>query len=220
MIRLSLTLVAGASALALAGCANDMAMNDDMSASTTTTASTNMSTRGSMSSTRAMANPTVGGAAMYSNKTIVENAMNSPIHTTLVKAVTAAGLVDTLSGPGPFTVFAPTDKAFSYQSPQTMAALMDPANKDQLTKVLTYHVVPGVYTTQDLMAKIKAGGGKAMLTTVNGADLTLMMEGPNIVVMGANGSKGYINPTERNVRQSNGIIQVINGVLLPPMGAM
>lgn len=157
----------------------------------------------------------VGGADMFSNKTIVENAMNSPVHTTLVKLVTAAGLVDTLSGPGPFTVFAPTDPAFAALPPKMTAFLTDPRNKTFLTKALTYHVVPGALTSKDLFAQIKAGGGTAMLTTVQGEQLTLTAEAGNLKLTGVNGGSAYI--TTDDVLQSNGVIHVINGVLVPTL---
>lgn len=207
--------LATSAAIMLGGCAKTMTDDGMASSSSSAPMASDMPmARGQM----AMANPKVGGAMMYDNKTIVENAIASPIHTTLVAAVKQAELVDTLSGPGPFTVFAPTDKAFALQDQATLAGLMRPEGKAQLAGILTYHVVPGIYTTQQLMTMIRsAPGGVAMLKTANGADIRLAMEGTNIVVMGANGSKGYINPTERNVRQSNGIIQVINGVLLPAM---
>ena len=116
-------------------------------------------------------NPTVGGAAMYKTKNIVENAVNSPIHTTLVAAVKAAGLVETLSGKGPFTVFAPENSAFAALPDGTVASLLKPENKDMLTKVLTYHVVAGKYDSKKIMKAIKNGNGRAMLTTVSGDNL-------------------------------------------------
>ncbi len=157
----------------------------------------------------------VGGADMFSNKTIVENAMNSPVHTTLVKLVTQAGLVDTLSGPGPFTVFAPTDTAFAALPPKMTAFLTDPRNKAFLGKALTYHVVSGSLTAKDLFAKIKAGGGTATLTTVQGEPLTLTAEAGNLKLTGVNGGSAYI--TTNDVLQSNGVIHVINGVLVPTL---
>ncbi|TMM48891.1 fasciclin domain-containing protein [Qipengyuania marisflavi] len=157
----------------------------------------------------------VDGAAMYSNKTIVANAVNSPIHTTLVKAVTAAGLVDTLNSAGPFTVFAPTDEAFSRVPSATLNSLMMPSMKSDLAKVLTYHVVPGRITAADIMAKIKAGGGTAMYKTVAGENLTFHMQGGSVMIMGMNNSSAYV--TQADVMQSNGVIHVVNGVLLPSM---
>jgi len=151
--------------------------------------------------------------AMVESETIVQNAAKSPEHTTLVKALTAAGLTDTLSGAGPYTVFAPTDQAFA-AVPQPMTAyLMDPGNKAALAQVLTYHVVPGAITSADLYAKIKAGGGKATLTTVAGQPLTFTEVSGNIKVDGTQGSSGYV--TKADVAQSNGMIHILNGVLMP-----
>jgi uncharacterized surface protein with fasciclin (FAS1) repeats len=161
----------------------------------------------------AMENPMVGGAAMYPSKNIVENAVNSKDHTTLVAAVKAAGLVETLEGMGPFTVFAPTNEAFAALPKGTVATLLKPENKSMLTADLTYHVLAGKMTTQDLMAKIKEGGGEAKLKTVEGADLTAKEHNGKIELMGAKGSHATI--TIADVEQSNGVIQVVNGVLLP-----
>ncbi len=151
--------------------------------------------------------------AMVESWTIVQNATKSPEHTTLTQAITAAGLAETLSGAGPFTVFAPTDQAFA-AVPQSMTAyLMDPGNKAALAQVLTYHVVPGRVTSADLFAKIKAGGGKATLTTVEGEPLTFTEVSGNIKVDGTQGSSGYV--TKADVAQSNGMIHILNGVLIP-----
>ena len=156
----------------------------------------------------------VGGQAMYPNKTIVANAVNSADHTTLVAAVKAAGLVDTLSSKGPFTVFAPTNEAFAALPAGTVDTLVKPENKATLTKILTYHVVPGTYTEAKLRAAIRAGHGEAMLTTVEGEKLDFMMNGPsNIVVRDAKGDVANISTYD--VKQSNGVIQVIDKVLLP-----
>ena len=157
--------------------------------------------------------PMVGGAAMYPTKNIVQNAMNSQDHTTLVAAVKAAGLVDTLEGPGPFTVFAPTNEAFAKLPAGTVDNLLKPENKAMLVKILTYHVVPGRITASDLMKQIKAGGGKATLKTVNGEDLTAMMNGKHIVLTDAKGDTSTV--TIANVFQSNGVIHVVDTVLLP-----
>lgn len=161
----------------------------------------------------ASANPMVGGAPMYANKNIVQNAVNSKVNTTLVAAVKAAGLVDTLEGAGPFTVFAPTNKAFDKLPAGTVQTLLKPENKEKLKAILTYHVVAGRLTTHDLQMKIKEGGGKAMLKTVEGEDLVAEDHGNHIELVGAKGSRASI--TIPNVEQSNGVIQVINGVLLP-----
>lgn len=155
----------------------------------------------------------VGGAAMYPSKNIVENAMNSKDHTTLVAAVKAAGLVETLQGKGPFTVFAPTNAAFDKLPAGTVATLLKPENKATLSAVLTYHVVAGKIDSKELAQKIKAGGGKAMLTTVNGAKLTATMEGDKIVITDAKGNKAHI--TIADVYQSNGVIHVTDAVSLP-----
>lgn len=155
----------------------------------------------------------VGGAPMYPSKNIVENAVNSRDHTTLVAAVKAAGLVETLQGKGPFTVFAPTNEAFEMLPDGTVGNLLKPANKKQLTGVLTYHVVAGNLDAKDLMAKIKKGGGKAMLTTIQGEKLTLMQDGKNIWVVDANGGKAMV--TIADVYQKNGVIHIVDHVLLP-----
>lgn len=158
-------------------------------------------------------NPTVGGAAMYETKNIVENAANSADHTTLVAALKAAGLVDTLASPGPFTVFAPTNAAFSKLPAGTVDTLLKPENKGTLTAVLTYHVVPGRLTATDLAAQAKAGGGKAVLTTVQGAKLTVWEKDSAWCVSDVKGNKAKIGPAD--VLQSNGVIHVIDTVLMP-----
>ena len=156
---------------------------------------------------------TVGGAPMYPSKNIVQNAVNSKDHTTLVAAVKAAGLVDTLQSPGPFTVFAPTNDAFAKLPAGTVDTLLKPENKKTLTNVLTYHVVPGRLTAKDLMEKIKAGKGKAMLKTVEGNDLTFAEKDGKLWILDAKGDTAQV--TIRNVMQSNGVIHVIDTVLLP-----
>jgi uncharacterized surface protein with fasciclin (FAS1) repeats len=155
----------------------------------------------------------VGGAAMYSTKDIVDNAVNSKDHTTLVAAVKAAGLVDTLKGPGPFTVFAPTNEAFDKLPAGTVDTLVKPENKDQLTKILTYHVVSGRMTAADLKKAIAAGGGKATLTTVSGGTLTAMRSGNGITLTDEKGDTSHV--TIADVIQSNGVIHVVDTVLLP-----
>ncbi|MGV8932513.1 MAG: fasciclin domain-containing protein [Luteimonas sp.] len=166
-----------------------------------------------MSSGMQAENPMVGGAEMLASKDIIDNAMNSKDHTTLVAAVKAAGLVDTLKGPGPFTVFAPTNAAFDALPAGTVAGLLKPAMKADLTKVLTYHVVPGNLDAAALMQKIKAGGGQAMLTTVQGESLTARMAGNGIALTDTKGN--VANVTIADVRQSNGIIHVVDKVLMP-----
>ncbi len=156
---------------------------------------------------------TVGGAPMYPSKNIVQNAVNSKDHTTLVAAVKAAGLVDTLSGAGPFTVFAPTNAAFAALPAGTVDTLLKPENKGALTKVLTYHVVPGRMTADDLIAAIKRGGGKAALTTVEGEPLTAMQSGKALWVVDAKGGRAQVSIGD--VLQSNGVIHVVDKVLMP-----
>ncbi|SDI12726.1 Uncaracterized surface protein containing fasciclin (FAS1) repeats [Paraburkholderia phenazinium] len=156
----------------------------------------------------------VGGQAMYPGKDIVDNAANSADHTTLVAAVKAAGLVDTLKSPGPFTVFAPTNEAFAALPAGTVDTLVKPENKAMLTSILTYHVIPGRYDFRKLDEAIKAGGGKAELKTVNGEPLTFTENGPhNIVVMDAGGHTADISTYD--VTQSNGVIMVVDKVLMP-----
>lgn len=155
----------------------------------------------------------VGGAPMYPTKNIIENAVNSKDHTTLVAAVKAAGLVETLQGDGPFTVFAPTNEAFNKLPAGTVPTLLKPENKATLTKVLTYHVVSGRLTAADLMAKIKAGGGKAELTTVSGGKLWVMQQGKKLYLVDEKGGKSWI--TIADVLQKNGVIHVVNTVLMP-----
>ena len=156
----------------------------------------------------------VGGAPMYPSKNIIENAVHSKDHTTLVAAVKAAGLVDTLEGAGPFTVFAPTNEAFAALPKGTVATLLMPENKDKLTAILTYHVVPGSLTAADIAGKIDAMGGKLTLKTVQGEDLTFERHGKSgLTVTDAKGDVAMI--TIANVMQSNGVIHVINKVLIP-----
>lgn len=155
----------------------------------------------------------VGGAPMYPTKNIVQNAVNSKDHTTLVAAVKAGGLVDTLSGPGPFTVFAPTNEAFAALPAGTVDSLLKPESKPTLVKVLTYHVVPGRYSASDLMKAVSDGGGKAKLKTVEGDMLTVMQKGDRLTV--TDDKAGVANVTIGNVYQSNGVIHVVDKVLMP-----
>ena len=156
----------------------------------------------------------VGGAAMYPTKNIIENAVNSKDHTTLVAAVKAAGLVETLQSAGPFTVFAPTNDAFNKLPAGTVETLVKPENKATLTKILTYHVVAGRMTSKDLMKAIKAGKGTATLKTVSGGTLTAMMKGPKTIEL--KDEKGGVSTvTIADVMQSNGVIHVVNTVLMP-----
>jgi uncharacterized surface protein with fasciclin (FAS1) repeats len=159
------------------------------------------------------ANPMVGGAPMYATKDIIDNAVASKDHTTLVAAVKAAGLVETLKGPGPFTVFAPTNAAFAGLPKGTVDGLLKPEKKADLTKVLTYHVVAGNLDSTALMARIKQGGGKAALTTVQGETLTARQVGKGITLTDSKG--GTARVTIADVRQSNGVIHVVDKVLMP-----
>jgi uncharacterized surface protein with fasciclin (FAS1) repeats len=158
-------------------------------------------------------NPMVGGAPMYPSKNIVENAMNSKDHTTLVAAVKAAGLVQTLEGKGPFTVFAPTNEAFDKLPNGTVETRVKPENKEKLTGILTYHVVAGKVTAEKLAEKIKAGGAKAELKTVNGETLTAKMDGDSVELVDEKGGTSKV--TIADVMQSNGVIHVIDTVLMP-----
>lgn len=157
----------------------------------------------------------VGGAPMYPSKNIIENAVNSADHTTLVAAVKAAGLVETLSGPGPFTVFAPTNAAFAALPEGTVEGLLKPEAKPQLTHVLTYHVVAGKHSAAEIAAKIKADGGKATLSTVSGDTLTATAADGKVMLMDESGNTATV--TIADVNQSNGVIHVIDTVLLPKM---
>lgn len=158
-------------------------------------------------------NPMVGGAAMYKNKDIVDNAVNSADHTTLVAAVKAAGLVDTLKGKGPFTVFAPTNSAFDKLPAGTVDTLVKPENKATLTKILTYHVVAGNLDSKAIGKAIKNGGGKAELTTVAGGKLWASMSGSDVILTDEKG--GTAKVTIVDVKQSNGVIHVIDTVVMP-----
>lgn len=161
-----------------------------------------------------MKNPVVGGKEMYATKNIIENAVNSADHTTLVAAVKAAGLVETLEGPGPFTVFAPTNAAFNKLPAGTLDTLLKPENKDTLTKVLTYHVVAGKWSAADLKKKIKEGKGTAELTTVEGGKLWASLhDGQHIMLKDEKGGTALV--TISNVFQSNGVIHVIDTVVMP-----
>lgn len=155
----------------------------------------------------------VGGAAMYPTKDIIDNAVNSKDHTTLVTAVKAAGLVETLKGDGPFTVFAPTNEAFDKLPKETVPTLLKPENKAMLTKILTYHVVAGKLSSKELWAKVKAGKGKAELKTVAGGTLTVMAQGKKLYLVDEKGGKSWI--TIADVFQKNGVIHVVNTVLMP-----
>ena len=159
------------------------------------------------------ANPMVGGAAMYANKDIIDNAVNSADHTTLVAAVKAAGLVETLKGAGPFTVFAPTNAAFAKLPAGTVDTLLKPENKPTLTKILTYHVASGKWDAHALAKAIKAGNGKAEIKTVAGGKLWASMDGKDVWVTDEKGGKAKV--TIADVYQSNGVIHVVDTVLMP-----
>ena len=159
------------------------------------------------------ADPMVGGAAMYSNKTVAVNASAAPNLSTLVTAVKAAGLVDTLNGPGPYTVFAPTNDAFGKLPAGTVDTLTQPDNKAQLTTVLTYHVVPGTYDSKKLMKEIKKNGGSYQLKTVQGEPLTLTTDNGMIKITDAKGGSAMV--TTADVYQSNGVVHVVDTVLMP-----
>jgi uncharacterized surface protein with fasciclin (FAS1) repeats len=166
------------------------------------------------SAVAAMNNPVVGGKEMFPAKNIIQNAVNSADHTTLVAAVKAAGLVDTLEGPGPFTVFAPTNEAFDKLPAGTVDSLLKPENKSLLTKVLTYHVVMGRLSSSDLLKKIRDGNGTAELTTVEGGKLWVMLhDGKHIMLKDEKGGTALV--TIANVYQSNGVIHVIDTVVMP-----
>ena len=186
------------SAIALSACMGSMSTRADSHASTA------MAMR---------ANPTVGGAPMYASKDIIDNAVNSADHTTLVAAVKAAGLVATLKGPGPFTVFAPTNDAFAALPAGTVDTLLKPENKPTLTKILTYHVVSGRLDSTALAAKIRAGGGSTTLTTVQGEPLKVSMRGDAVVVTDTKGHAATV--TTADVYQKNGVIHVVDQVLMP-----
>ncbi len=167
----------------------------------------------SLSATAQKKDPDVGGAPMYANKTVVANASTAPNLTTLVAAVKAAGLVDTLSGPGPFTVFAPTNDAFGKLPSGTVDTLVQPENKAKLTSILTYHVVSGTYDSKKLMKEIKKNKGSFSLKTVNGESLTLSMDGTSIKITDAKGGSAEV--TTADVYQSNGVAHIIDTVLMP-----
>ena len=160
-------------------------------------------------------NPMVGGAAMYEDKNIVENAVNSADHTTLVAAVTAAGLAETLMGAGPFTVLAPTNEAFAKLPAGTVETLLKPENKDMLVKILTCHVIAGAAMSGDIMGMIDADGGKHKVTTVGGCEFTLSTADGKVMIEDGQGNMATV--TIADVKQSNGVIHVIDTVLLPAM---
>lgn len=158
-------------------------------------------------------NPMVGGAAMYKNKDIVDNAVNSADHTTLVAAVKAAGLVETLKSKGPFTVFAPVNSAFAALPAGTVDTLLKPENKALLTKILTYHVLAGNYDSKSIVKAITKGGGKATFTTVSGGKLSASLSGSSVILTDEKGGTSTV--TIADVKQSNGVIHVIDTIVMP-----
>ena len=197
-MKTSLLAVALTAAVSLAGCSMDtMNTRDSMGASASASAS----------------NPMVGGAAMLRTRDIIDNAVNSADHTTLVAAVKAAGLVDTLKSAGPFTVFAPTNAAFAKLPAGTVDTLLKPENKRTLTTVLTYHVVPGKLDAAELINRIRAGKGSASLVTAQGGALTASLRGGSVIVTDAKGGSSVV--TTADLYQSNGVIHVIDTVLMP-----
>lgn len=211
-MKITLLALALTSAVALSACAKT---NTDTAATPEPVAAApEMPAAETPAAVPAMAeNPMVGGAMMYANKDIIDNAVNSKDHTTLVAAVKAAGLVDTLKGPGPFTVFAPVNAAFDALPAGTVDTLLKPEMKADLTKVLTYHVVPGKLDAAALTAQIEAGGGKAMLKTVQGENLTATLMDGSVMLTDAKGNSAMV--TTADVMQSNGVIHVIDKVLMP-----
>jgi len=199
-----------ASALALAACSRGKG-DIETASSPTTEAAPVRDAPGP-----AAPNPAVGGAPMLATRTIVDNASAAPTLTTLVAAIKAADLVPTLSGAGPFTVFAPTNDAFGRLAPGMVATLLKPENKASLVKVLTYHVVPGAITGEQLKERIMTGGGTTTLTTVEGDPITVTLVGTIIALTDVNGNKSYVETAD--VRQSNGVVHVVNGVIVPKLG--
>lgn len=199
-MKTHLILTAAATVLALSGCGD----KTEAPAETTTVA------RGETAPT-----PVAGASQMLATSTIAANLAASPDHKSLAAAVTQAGLAETLSGAGPFTVFAPTDTAFTQVPPVTRDGWMRPAQKDVLAGVLKYHVVPGKLTAADLAAKISEGGGKAVLKTADGQDLTATKSGDAILLTSASGNKATV--TQADVGQSNGVVHVVDAVLVPKM---
>jgi uncharacterized surface protein with fasciclin (FAS1) repeats len=221
-----MTLLAGATVALMTACpaptTNSNTMVNRMNTNTNMMSNSNMTTNSNMMSNSNMmgnsmsntsGNPMVGGAAMYANKDIIDNAVNSKDHTTLVAAVKAAGLVDTLKGAGPFTVFAPTNAAFDKLPAGTVDTLVKPESKATLTKILTFHVVPGKQDAATIAKAIETGSGKATFKTVQGGTLTASMDGSSVVLTDEKGGKSKV--TTADVMQSNGVIHVVDTVLMP-----
>lgn len=209
-LMLSTVLSAGLAGAALAQSGSPTATEAELNA--TTVQPNGMSAGGSMATGEGSA-VEVGGAPMYANRTIAENAPNAPNLSTLVAAVQAAGLVETLNGPGPFTVFAPDNAAFEALPAGTVETLLEDANRDQLTAILTYHVVPAAATSQAAMQMIQDDGGTHDVTTVEGGTLTLAMSGDNLTVTDEQGNVATV--TQADVMQANGVVHVIDTVLMP-----
>ncbi len=225
-LPLALSLMAGAAALA--ACSETMADGDMSSASTSATSTqmappapaatpTPMPSTGMSAGASASSEVMVGGAPMVATRTIVANAAMASNLTTLVKAVQAAGLADTLSGPGPFTVFAPTDQAFAALPAGTIDSLLQPAAKQQLTTILTHHVVSGRLDAAAIQSQIEAGGGTAQLSTVSGQPLTATIVNGNVQLRSSGGSVGFVD--QADVPASNGVVHIVNGVLVPRLNA-
>lgn len=220
MKNLIFTACVGAAIAVTTGCPGPAANSNNAANTvrTNTTVNSNSNSNSAMNSntmsnTNSSSNPTVGGAPMYANKDIIDNAVNSKDHTTLVTAVKAAGLVDTLKGAGPFTVFAPTNEAFAKLPAGTVDTLVKPENKEKLKGILTYHVVAGKEDAATIAKAIEAGKGKATFKTVQGETLTASLEGKDVILTDAKGGKAKV--TIPDVMQSNGVIHVIDTVLMP-----
>lgn len=198
--------------LAIAGCA---ATSDPARSASAPASAAPAGSAAPAATAPAEAYPVVGGAQMLPTLNIIENASKSAEHTTLVQAVKAAGLADALSGPGPFTVFAPNDAAFGRLQPGTLDTLLKPENKAQLATLLKFHVLPRALTAEQIMGAIAAGGGTASFPTLQGAPMIARMEGANIVLTGGQGNISYV--IQSDVAQSNGVIHVVNGVIAPPV---
>ena len=208
----SAAMLAGCTAPAANSTANTSA-NAMANRTNSNTTNANASTPAANSAPSADNNPMVGGAPMLKTKDIIDNAVNSKDHTTLVAAVKAAELVDTLKGAGPFTVFAPTNAAFEKVPKATLDSLLKPENKKTLTGILTYHVVPGNQNAATIVKAIEAGGGKATFKTVAGGTLTASLNGSSVVLTDEKGGKSTV--TTADVMQSNGVIHVVDSVLMP-----
>ncbi len=215
-MKFTLTLIIAATMALLGACGGMATNNSNSMASNAMKSGNNSMANNAMSNTAtapASDNPMVGGAPMMKNKDIIDNAVNSKDHTTLVAAVKAAELVETLKGAGPFTVFAPTNAAFDKLPAGTVDTLVKPENKKKLTGILTYHVVAGKMDAASIAKAIEEGKGKATLKTVAGGTLTASMEGKDVIITDEKGGKSKV--TIADVMQSNGVIHVVDSVLMP-----